>query len=161
AAGPPVPPLPQMTSVALRLPAGGPVVVMVVITASAVTGAERAQFAVSAVITGGRPGTVYDLTGNACSDAAPQPDHVWATGLAGADGTAELAGHPWTGAVADRYWLGLSPAPGTPPPYGPVSPVPCRSTRFADGTSAQPGRKPAPKTGTAQREAANFPKPCT
>jgi len=116
AAGPPVPPLPQMTSVALRLPAGGPVVGMVVITAVAVPGADRAQFTVSAVITGGRPGTEYDLTGNDCSDAAPLPDHVWATGLAGADGTAELAGQPWTGAVADRYWLALAPSPASPPP---------------------------------------------
>jgi hypothetical protein len=116
AAGLPMPPLPQMTSVALRLPAGGPVVGMVVITAVAVPGADRAQFTVSAVITGGRAGTAYDLTGNDCSDAAPLPDHVWATGLAGADGTAELAGYPWTGAVADRYWLALAPSPASPPP---------------------------------------------
>jgi hypothetical protein len=144
AAGLPVPPLPQMTSVALRLPAGGPVVGMVVITAAAVPGADRAQFTVSAVITGGRPGTVYDLTGNDCSDAAPQPDHVWATGLAGADGTAEVAGHPWTGAMADRYWLALAPSPASPPPglrgqfaLGKAPPFPagqapqsnCRATR--------------------------------
>ena len=116
AAGLPMPPLPQMTSVALRLPAGGPVAGMVVISAAAVPGAGRAQFTVSAVITGGRPGTAYDLTGNDCSDVAPLPDHVWATGLAGADGTAELAGQPWTGAVADRYWLALAPSPASPPP---------------------------------------------
>ena len=116
AAGLPMPPLPQMTSVALRLPTHGPIVGMVVITAAAVPGADRAQFTVSAVITGGRPGAAYDLTGNDCSNAAPLPDHVWATGLADANGTAELAGHPWTGAVADQYWLALAPSPASPPP---------------------------------------------
>jgi hypothetical protein len=40
---------------------------------------------------------------------------VWATGLAGPDGTANLTGYAWTGAVADRYWLTLDPAPGRPP----------------------------------------------
>ena len=104
-----------MTTVALPLPAGGPVVGMVVITAAAVPGADRAQFTVSAVITGGRPGTAYYLTGNDCSDAAPLPDHMWATGLAGANGTAGW-GHPWTGAVADRYCLALAPSPASPPP---------------------------------------------
>jgi len=110
------PPLPQMTSLTLRLPAGGTVVGLVVITAAALPGADRAQFTVSAVITGGRPGTVYDLTGNDCSAAAPLPDHVWATGPASANGTAELAGHAWTGAVADRYWLALAPSSVNPPP---------------------------------------------
>jgi hypothetical protein len=41
---------------------------------------------VSAVIIGGTPGTVYDLIGYA-----------------------------WTGAVADRYWMTLVPAPDHPP----------------------------------------------
>ena len=105
-----------MTSVALRLPAGGPVVGMVVITAAAVPGADRAQFTVSAVITGGTPGTVYDLIGSVCSTADPRPDEVWATGLTGADGTANLAGYAWTGAVADRYWMALDPSPVSRPP---------------------------------------------
>jgi hypothetical protein len=70
---------------------------------------------VSAVITGGTPGTVYDLIGNDCSDVSPLPDKVWAAGLAGADGTADLTGYAWTGAVADRYWMTLDPAPGHPP----------------------------------------------
>jgi hypothetical protein len=108
--------LPQMTSTAVRLPASGTVAGMVVITAAALPGAGRAQFTVSAVITGGRPGTVYDLTGNDCSAAVPLPDHVWAAGLASADGTAELAGHAWTGAVADLYWLAVAPSPAGPPP---------------------------------------------
>jgi len=108
-------PLPQVTSTALRLPAGGGVAGTVVITAAALPGAGRAQFTVSAVITGGAPGTVYDLIGNDCSDVSPLPDKVWATGLAGADGTADLTGYAWTGAVADRYWMTLDPAPGHPP----------------------------------------------
>ena len=86
------------------------------ITSAAEPGVRRAQFAVSATITGGRPDTVYDLTGNDCSAAAPLPDHVWATGVTDAAGAAELTGHPWTGAVADVYWLALSPSPVSPPP---------------------------------------------
>jgi len=108
-------PLPQVTSTALRLPARGGVTGTVVITAAALPGAGRAQFTVSAVITGGTPGTVYDLIGNDCSDVSPLPDKVWAAGLAGADGTADLTGYAWTGAVADRYWMTLDPAPGHPP----------------------------------------------
>jgi hypothetical protein len=120
--------LPEMTSVALRLPAGGTVTGMVVITAAAEPGAARAQFTVSAVIAGGRPGTVYDLTGNDCSAAAPLPDHAWATGLTGADGRAELAGHAWTGVATDKYWLALVPAL--------VSPPPGLRGRFAEGAAA-------------------------
>lgn len=107
-------PLPQVTSTALRLPARGGVAGTVVITAAAMPGAGRAQFTVSAVITGGTPGTVYDLIGNDCSDVSPLPDKVWAAGLAGADGTADLTGYAWTGAVADRYWMTLDPAPDHP-----------------------------------------------
>ena len=33
-----------------------------------------------------------------------------------AAGAAELTGHTWTGAVADVYWLALSPTPVSPPP---------------------------------------------
>src|SRR5690242_18965087 len=115
ATSPPACPMPEVTSAALRLPAGGGVTGTVVITAAALPGAARAQFTVSAVITGGAPGTVYDLIGNDCSDVSPLPDKVWATGLAGADGTADLTGYAWTGAVADRYWMTLDPAPGHPP----------------------------------------------
>jgi hypothetical protein len=116
AAGLAVPAMPEVTSVALRLLAGGGVAGTVVITAAALPGAVRAQFTVSAVITGGMPGTVYDLIGSECSTVDPQPDDVWATGLAGADGTADLAGYAWTGAVADRYWMALTPSPVNPPP---------------------------------------------
>jgi len=108
-------PLPQVTSMALRLPARGGVAGTVIITAAAMPGAGRAQFTVSAVITGGTPGTVYDLIGNDCSDVSPLPDKVWAAGLAGADGTADLTGYAWTGAVADQYWMTLDPSPGHPP----------------------------------------------
>jgi hypothetical protein len=97
-----------VTSTALRLPASGGVAGTVVITAAAIAGAGRAQFTVSAVITGGTPGTVYDLIGNDCSDVSSLPDKVWATGLAGPDGTADLTGYAWTGAVADRYWMTLT-----------------------------------------------------
>lgn len=114
-ASPTASPLPQVTSVTLALPARGGVSGTVVITAAAVPGASRAQFTVSAVITGGTPGTFYDLIGNDCSDVTPLPDKVWATGLAGADGTADLTGYAWAGAVSDRYWLFLDPAPGKPP----------------------------------------------
>src|SRR5205814_5273749 len=93
AARPPASPMPQLTSAALRLPAGGGVAGTVVITAAALPGAGRAQFTVSAVITGGTPGTVYDLIGSECSTADPRPDEVWATGLARADGSADLVGY--------------------------------------------------------------------
>ena len=131
--------LPALTSVALRLPADGSITGVAVITAAAEPGAARAQFTVSAVIAGGRPGTVYDLTGNDCSAAAPLPDHVWASGLTGADGTAELAGHSWTGVVTDKYWLALVPSR--------VSPPPGLRGRFAEGAAAPFPRGQAPCAG--------------
>jgi hypothetical protein len=118
-AGPPAstgPALPELSAVVVRLPAGGGVAGTVVITAAALPGADRAQFTVSAVVTVGTPGTFYDLIGSDCSTADPPPDDVWATGLAGADGTADLAGYTWTGAVADSYWLSLDPSPAGAPP---------------------------------------------
>jgi hypothetical protein len=110
------PALPEVTTVVVALPADGTVKGTVVITTAALPGARRGQFTVYAVITGGMPGTFYDLIGNDCSTGDPVPDDVWATGLAGANGTAELIGYTWTGAVADRYWLVLDPSPVNPPP---------------------------------------------
>jgi hypothetical protein len=100
--------MPQVTSAALGLPAGGGV-------------------AGTVVITGGTPGTVYDLIGSDCSTGDPRPDEVWATGLARADGTADLTGYTWTGAVAHRYWMALDPSPADQSPglHG----------RFAAGTA--------------------------
>ena len=112
----PAPPLPEVTTVTLRLPAGGGVAGTVVITAAAVPGAGRAQFTVSAVITGALPHTYYNLIGNDCSIAAARPDDVWASGLTGAKGTADLVGYPWTGAVTDSYWLVLDPPSVSRPP---------------------------------------------
>ena len=120
--------LPQVTSTSLHLSAGAGVAGTVVITAAAQPGAGRAQFTVSAVITGGTPGTVYDLIGSDCSTADPLPDEVWATGLARADGTADLVGYAWTGAVAGRYWMALDPSP--------VDPAPGLSGHFAQGAAA-------------------------
>jgi hypothetical protein len=88
----------------------------VVITAAALPGAGLVEFTVSAVVTGGQPGTVYDLDGNDCSTTAPLPDHVWATGVTSAAGVADLVGYAWTGAAADYYWLTLDPSPVNPPP---------------------------------------------
>ncbi len=120
--------LPEMTSVMLRLPAGRPIAGTVVITAAAQPGGERAQFTVSAVITGGQPDTVYDLVGNDCSTVAPLPDHIWATGITDAAGAAQLSGYAWTGVGADQYWLALEPSPvyGSPGLRG----------RFAQGNAA-------------------------
>jgi hypothetical protein len=106
-------PMPEMTTVTLRLPAAGGAVGTVVITAAALPGAGRAQFTVSAVITGAMPDTYYNLIGNDCSTAGPRPDDVWATGLTNAGGAADLVGYPWTGAVADWYWLALDPSPAS------------------------------------------------
>jgi hypothetical protein len=126
--------MPEVTSAALRLPAGGGVTGTVVITATALPGAARAQFTVSAVIAGGTPGTVYDLIGSDCSTGDPRPDEVWATGLARADGTADLTGYTWTAAVAHLYWMALDPSPPGPAPglhghfaAGTATPVPGRS----------------------------------
>ncbi len=105
----------------------------VLIAAVAEYGAAQGKFVVSAVITGGRPNTVYDLTGNDCSAADPRPDHPWATGRTDAAGTAELTGHPWTGALADEYWLALEPSPGGPPYPG--GPPPGLRGRFVQGTA--------------------------
>jgi hypothetical protein len=109
-------PMPEMTTVALALPADGIVTGTVVITAAALPGGGLVEFTVSAVITGGQPGTVYDLDGNDCSTTAPLPDHVWATGVTGAAGVADLVGYAWTGTAADYYWLTLDPSPVNPPP---------------------------------------------
>jgi hypothetical protein len=108
-------------------------------SAAAQPGADRAQFTVSALITGARPNTVYDLTGNDCSNAQV-PDHVWATGLTDAAGMAGLTGHAWTGAVADDYWLTVTPSPTSPPPglHG----------RFAEGTAAPFPAAQAPCAGS-------------
>ncbi|MDQ2811728.1 MAG: hypothetical protein M3Z75_07575 [Actinomycetota bacterium] len=116
AVGPPVSSLPQMTSVALRLPADGTITGTVLITTAALAGADRAQVAISVVIAGARPDTVYDLTGNDCSAAAPPPDHPWATGVTDRTGAATLTGRAWTGTIADEYWLALEPSPVNPPP---------------------------------------------
>ena len=127
AAGQGAPVLPGMTSVVVRLPATKPMAGTVFITA-AQPGGDRGQFMVSAVITGGQPDTVYDLVGNDCSAVTPLPDHIWATGLTDAAGAARLRGYAWTGAVADEYWLALSPSPvyGSPGLRG----------RFARGSAA-------------------------
>jgi hypothetical protein len=109
-------PMPEVTSVELQLPAAGGVAGTVVITAAVLPGAVLAQFTVSAVITGGTPGTFYDLIGNDCVSASPLGDHVWATGFADPHGTADLVGYAWTGAVADFYWLALDPLPVARPP---------------------------------------------
>jgi len=123
--------MPEMTTVALALPADGRVTGTVVITAAAQPGGGLVEFTVSAVISGGQPGTVYDLDGNDCSIASPLTDHVWATGAASAAGVADLVGYGWTGSAADRYWLTLDPSPLNPPPgldgqfaQGQVSPFP-------------------------------------
>jgi hypothetical protein len=120
-------PMSEVTSAALRLPANGGVAGTVVLTAAALPGAARAQFTVSAVITGGTPGTVYDLIGSDCSTGDPRPEEVWATGLARADGTADLTGYTWTGAVAHRYWMALDPSP--------VDAAPGLHGHFAAGTA--------------------------
>ena len=120
--------LPDMTSVMLRLPAARPLTGTDLITAAAQPGDDRAQFMVSAVITGGQPDTVYDLVGNDCSAVAPLPDHVWATGFTDAAGAAQLTGYAWTGAVADVYWLALSPSQ--------VYAAPGLHGRFAEGSAA-------------------------
>lgn len=125
--------LPQMTSVTIRLPRDGTIAGTVFITAAASSGDHQAQFALSATITGGRPDTVYTLTGNDCSAAGPLPDHVWASGITDAAGRAELTGHAWTGADAHAYWLALSPSPVSPPPglHGAFSQG--KATRFPAG----------------------------
>jgi hypothetical protein len=136
AASPPASPMPQVTSAALRLPAGGGVTGTVVITAAALPGVARAQFTVSAVIAGGTPGTVYDLIGSDCSTGDPRPDEVWAAGLARADGTADLTGYTWTAAVAHRYWMALDPSP--------PGPAPGLHGHFAAGTATPFRRGQAP-----------------
>jgi hypothetical protein len=108
--------VPRLTTVTLRMPRDGSIAGTVLITAAVHPGGRQAQFSVSATITGGRPDTVYDLTGNDCSAANPPPDHAWASGVTDAAGTAELSGHAWAVTAADAYWLALSPSPVSPPP---------------------------------------------
>jgi hypothetical protein len=138
-ASPSASPLPEVTSVVIRLPAVGGVVGTVVITAAALPGAGRAQFTVSAVITGAMPDTYYNLIGNDCSGADALPDDVWASGHTGANGTADLVGYAWTGAVADSYWLVLDPQSANRPPglHG----------QFAEGRAAPypAGQSPCPR----------------
>ena len=151
AASLPASPMPEVTSVTLRLVAGRGVAGTVVITAAALPGAGRAQFTVSAVITGGAPGTFYDLIGSDCSTADPLPDDVWATGLAGPNGTADLVGYAWTGAVADRYWMALDPSPVSPPPglrgqfaEGQAGPFPAGQAPCAPSPRTLPPDAPPP-----------------
>jgi hypothetical protein len=123
-----------MRSIVLRLSAGPPVAGTVVITAVAQPGGDRAQFMVSAPITGGKPDTIYDLVGNDCSALAPLPDHVWATVLTNAAGAAQLSGYAWTGAVADQYRLALAPSP--------VYASPGLRGRFAQGEPSDQSSSP-------------------
>jgi hypothetical protein len=137
-ASPPALPWPEVTSVEIRLPAVGGVVGTVVITAAALPGAGQGQFTVSGVITGAMPDTYYNLIGNDCSGADALPDDVWASGHTGANGTADLVGYAWTGAVADSYWLVLDPQSVNRPPglHG----------QFAEGRAAPypVGQSPCP-----------------
>jgi hypothetical protein len=137
-ASPSASPWPEVTSVVIRLPAVGGVVGTVVITAAALPGAGQGQFTVSGVITGAMPDTYYNLIGNDCSGAGALPDDVWASGHTGANGTADLVGYAWTGAVADSYWLVLNPQSVNSPPglHG----------QFAEGRAAPypEGRSPCP-----------------
>ena len=141
AASPPASPWPEVTSVEIRLPAVGGVVGTVVITAvvpATPPGTGQAQFTVSGVITGAMPDTYYNLIGNDCSGADALPDDVWASGHTGANGTADLVGYAWTGAVADSYWLVLDPQSVNRPPglHG----------QFAEGRAAPypAGQSPCP-----------------
>jgi hypothetical protein len=52
--------------------------------------------------------------------------------------TADLVGYAWTGAVADRYWMTLDPAPGQPPGL---------HGQFAQGRAASFPAGQAPGTG--------------
>jgi hypothetical protein len=141
AASPQASPWPEVTSVVIRLPAVGGVVGTVVITAVVLTplpGAGQGQFTVSGVITGAMPDTYYNLIGNDCSGADALPDDVWASGHTSANGTADLVGYAWTGAVADSYWLVLDPQSVNRPPglHG----------QFAEGRAAPypAGQSPCP-----------------
>lgn len=134
-------PMPEMTTVALALPADGAVTGTVVITAAALPGAGLVEFTVSAVITGGQPGTVYDLDGNDCSTISPLGDHVWATGVTSAASApssspapmAALATRPRSAARPDAWptgsastttsatpWSGSTPAESGSSPPGPA-----------------------------------------
>jgi len=70
---------------------------------------------------------------------------VWATGLAGPNGTADLVGYAWTGAVADRYWMALDPSPVSPPPglrgqfaEGQAAPFPAGQALCAPSSPTRP-----------------------
>jgi hypothetical protein len=117
--------VPDVSSHAFRLPAEAKITGTVLITDAANQGADRAQFVLSAVISGAQPDTAYFLTGNDCSAALP--DHVWAAGFTDASGQAVLTGHAWTGSVADVYWLALTPSP--------ASASPGLRGNFAEGTA--------------------------
>src|SRR5260370_32779939 len=64
-------PMPEMTTVALALPANGTVTGTVVITAAALPGGGLVEFTLSAVITGGQPPAGSDLGGNRRSTTPP------------------------------------------------------------------------------------------
>ena len=68
--------------------------------------AARAQVVVSALITGARPHTTYELVGNDC--ASNGPDRTWATGVTDSRGSAHLIGHPWPVLTSNAYFLVLS-----------------------------------------------------
>src|SRR5260370_1147642 len=73
-------PMPEMTTVALALPANGTVTGTVVITAAALPGGGLVEFTVSAVITGGQPRAGYGPDGNDCSTPPPPRHHAWPPG---------------------------------------------------------------------------------
>ena len=140
--------LPRLASVTFRLPPDGPITGTVLITAATQDGAQRAQFVVSATILGGHPGTVYDLTGNDCSAAAPVPDHVWAAGETNAAWHGRADRPPMDGTRRGRVLAGpypfagqpcSGPARSIPPEDGDTVPSRPRAVRSVVRTPAMPG----------------------
>jgi hypothetical protein len=93
--------------------------------------AARARVVVTARITGGHPGSQYELFGGDCAGNAA--DHAWAWGTTDSRGSADIAGWPWTVSLDHEYYLIV----GSPGLYG-EHPGPAVHGRFglARGLSA-------------------------
>ncbi len=73
-------------------------------------GTGPARLSVTGVLTGGKPGVLYRLTGGDCTVGKDRKS-PWATGRADAAGNAALRGRIWTVLPQHSYYMLLEPWP--------------------------------------------------
>ncbi len=97
-----------LSSKTVALPSYGALNGVVTVVSAKKSSGGLAQIALSAHISGGRPRTIYALTG---FDCVGSPGYeTWAAGVTDAHGVGNLSGNALTVSLRDEYWLYLSPS---------------------------------------------------